>query len=196
MPTPRAPRSIVHACGRALPLLLMGWLLVGCFDEPKIEDRWTRVDVVSSSIAPFAALPAGQPESINVQTKITFRRILTGYAVVELRASNTISDAAVALHPEAPRVPMAAQIDSILANSVSCGRVVRAVTGWDHLIQNIDMGFTGAVPSSAAGLFLLCYLADGDKIELPNGADSVVITPYLSTPYEILPVGMELGIGP
>lgn len=196
MPTALARRSIAHACGRALPPLLLASLLAGCFDEPKIEDRWTRVDVVSSSVAPFATLPAGQPESIDVETKITFRRILTGYAVVELRASNSIPASAVALHPEAPRVPMATQIDSILANSVSCGRVVRAVTGWDHLIQNLDMGFTGAVPPSAAGLFLLCYLADGDKIELPNGADSVVITPYLSTPYEILPVGMELGIGP
>jgi hypothetical protein len=70
------------------------------------------------------------------------------------------------------------------------------VTGWDHLIQNLNLGFTGTVPASANGLFLLCYLADGDKIELGNGSDTLVITPYTSTPNEILPVGMELGIGP
>lgn len=188
--------SVGARCGRALPLLLGAALVAGCFDEPKIEDRWTRVDVTSSSLAPFQTLAPGVPESITVQAKITFRKILTGYAVVELRASNTISAGAVAIHPDAPRVTMATDIDSIINNSVSLGRATRAVTGWDHLIQNVKLGFTGAVPTSATGLFLLCYLADGDEIELANGSDSLVITPYMSTPYEILPVGMELGIGP
>jgi hypothetical protein len=191
----RFPDRSLATAGRAVPLVLGAVLLAGCFDEPKIEDRWTRVDIESSSVAPFQTFPAGAPESITVKTKVTFRRILTGYAVIELRAS-TIPASAVALHPDAPRVPMATAIDSILANSVSCGRVVRAVTGWDHLIQNLNLGFTGAVPASANGLYLLCYLADGQEIELANGADSVIITPYRSTPYEILPVGMELGIGP
>jgi hypothetical protein len=188
-------RSIASGCGRAVPLVLLGVVLAGCFDEPKIEDRWTRVDIDQSSLAPFQTLAPGARESITVQTRVTFRRILTGYAVVELRASS-IPTSAVALHPEAPRVPMATGIDSILANSVSCGRAIRAVTGWDHLIQNLNLGFSGVVPASASGLYLLVYLADGEKIELPNGADSVSITPYASTPYEILPVGMELGIGP
>jgi hypothetical protein len=188
-------RSLVSCLGRTTPLLLLGVVVAGCFDEPKIEDRWTRVDIEQSSVAPFQTLSAGASESILVQARVTFRRILTGYAVLELRASS-IPTSAVALHPDAPRVPMATGIDSILANSVSCGRAIRAVTGWDHLIQNMSLGFRGAVPSSASGLYLLAYLADGDKIELPSGADSVVITPYTSTPYEILPVGMELGIGP
>ncbi len=196
MRAPRDPRALRATVGRAVPLVLGAVLVAGCFDEPKIEDRWTRVDIVSSSLTPFQTLAAGTPESITVQAKVTFRRILTGYAVVELRASNSISASGVAIHPDAPRVPMATDIDSILNNSVSCGRAIRAVTGWDHLIQNLNLGFTGAVPTSAAGLFLVCYLAAGDKIELPSGADTVVITPYMSTPNEILPVGMELGIGP
>ncbi|HET9328281.1 MAG TPA: hypothetical protein VFQ05_16055 [Candidatus Eisenbacteria bacterium] len=194
-----SPRAGLHAIvariGRAVPLVLGAWLLAGCFDEPEIEDRWTRVDVVASSVAPFQNFSAGSAESITVRAKITFRRILTGYAVVELRAS-TIPASAVALHPDAPRVPMAGDIDNILANSVSCGRATRAVTGWDHLIQTVNLGFTGQVPATASGLFLIGYLADGDEIELSNGADSLVITPYASTPYEILPVGMELGIVP
>jgi len=40
------------------------------------------------------------------------------------------------------------------------------------------------------GLFLLCYLGSGVKLELPSGADSIVVTPYNSSAYEILPVGM------
>src|SRR6185436_11440621 len=188
-------RSIVAAGGRAVPLVLGAVLLAGCFDEPEIEDRWTRVDVIASNVAPFQTFSAGSQDSITVQAKVTFRRILTGYAVIELRAS-TIPTTAVAIHPDAPRVPMATAIDSIIANSVSCGRATRAVTGWDHLIQNFTLGFTGAVPATSNGLFLLCYLADGDEIELANGSDSLVIAPYTSTPNEILPVGMELGIGP
>jgi hypothetical protein len=178
-----------------MPALLGAVLLAGCFDEPKIEDRWTRVDVVRSNVTPYQTLPPG-PDSVTIRATVTFRSILTGYAVAELRASNTIDPSMVVLHPDAPRVPMATDIDSILANSVSLGRATRAVTGWDHLIQPLDLGFTGQVPSSATGLFLLCYLADGDEIELGNGTDTLVITPYASTPYEILPVGMELGIGP
>lgn len=188
-------RSLGARFGRAVPLVLGAVLMAGCFDEPEIEDRWTRIDVVASNVAPFQTFSAGSAESITVQAKVTFRRILTGYAVVELRAS-TIPNTAVALHPDAPRVPMATDIDNILANSVSCGRATRAVTGWDHLMQNLNLGFTGAVPATANGLFLLCYLADGEEIELGNGSDSLVITPYASTPNEILPVGMELGIGP
>jgi hypothetical protein len=65
-----------------------------------------------------------------------------------------------------------------------------------HLIQNVTLGFTAQVPAAANGLFLIGYLADGEKIELRTACDSLAITPYTSTPYEILPVGMELGIGP
>jgi hypothetical protein len=188
-------RSLAARCGRAVPLTLGALLVAGCFDEPKLEDRWTRLDVVGSNVAPFQVFSAGSADSITVEAKVTFRRILTGYAVIELRAS-TIPTSAVVLHPEAPRLPMATDIDSILANSVSCGRATRAVTGWDHLIQNVTLGFTGQVPAAANGLFLIGYLADGEKIELADGSDSLAITPYTSTPYEILPVGMELGIGP
>src|SRR4030095_7890716 len=180
------PRSLSAWCGRAVPLVLGAVLVAGCFDEPEIEDRWTRVDVVGSNVAPFQTFAAGSSESITVQARVTFRRILPGYTVVELRAS-TIRISAVAIHPDAPRVPMATDIDSVIANSVSCGRATRAVTGWDHLIQNLTLAFRGAVPASANGLFLLCYLADGEEIELGNGTDSLAITPYTSPPYEILP---------
>jgi hypothetical protein len=92
---------------------------------------------------------------------------------------------------------MAQDIDRILLNSVSMGRAIRAVTGWDHLIQRVDFNFSAPVPAAGdssmgpgGGLFLLCYLGSGVKLELPSGADSIIVTPYNSSNYQILPVGM------
>lgn len=179
-------------------LLAVG--LVGCFDEPGIEDTWTRVDIDTSNIQQSQVLAGGATVPIFVSTSVTYRAIRTGFAVAELRSSSTVSAASVAVGPNAPRTIMAQDIDRILANSVTCGRATRAVTGWDHLIQKIDFQFDGHVPAASdssatgGGLFLLCYLGSGDKIERQDGTDTLVVTPFNSTQYEILPVGMELMI--
>ena len=191
-------RARVTTAGAASALLVaIGLAAAGCFDAPKIEDRWTRVDLLGSNLAPGAALPAGSADSITASIDVIYRRIVTGYAVAELRSSS-VPATSVALAPNAPRVPMAQNIDLILQNSVTRGRAVRAVTGWDHLIQHIDLGFVGTVPatvdSASAGLFLLCYLGSGVKIERPGQADTVIVTPYTSQPYQILPVGLELAV--
>ena len=126
-----------------------------------------------------------------------YRSILTGYEVAELRSSSSVPRSSVALGTNAPRLRMAQDIDRILAGSVTRGRAIRAVTGWDHLMQHIDLSFTGTVPAASdssmgpgGGLFLLCYLGSGVKIELPSGADTIVVTPFTSSAYEVLPVGM------
>ncbi|HYM82499.1 MAG TPA: hypothetical protein VEY91_13940 [Candidatus Limnocylindria bacterium] len=188
----------------ALVALLLGTpLLAGCFDEPEIEDRWTRLDLVSANVAQNQVLTPGTRDTFTVRTAITYRSILTGVAVAELRASGTLTAADLALHPDAPRVLMAQNIDSLLQSSVSVGRATRAITGWDHLIQHIDFTFEGWVPASVdtsatppAGLFLVCYLGAGEEIELPDGSDSLIVTPFGSAQYEVLPVGMELSVGP
>lgn len=171
--------------------------LAGCFDEPEIEDRWTRLDIRSANVVTGQVLPPGSPVSLTVSADITYRKIVTGFAVAELRAS-TLSAADVMLHPDAPRVRMAQDIDRILQNSVTRGRATRAVTGWDHLIQRLDFTFAGTAPATAdsnsAGLFLLFYLGSGVEVELANGTDSVVVTPFPSEAMEILPVGLELGV--
>ena len=178
-------------------LVAIALAVAGCFDAPKIEDRWTRVDLLGSNLATGTALPLGSADSITASVDVIYRRILTGYAVAELRSSS-VPVTSVALAPNAPRVPMAQNIDVILQSSVTRGRAVRAVTGWDHLIQHIDFSFVGTVPatvdSASAGLFLLCYLGSGVKIERPGQADTVVVTPYTSQPYQILPVGLELAV--
>ncbi|HTO89590.1 MAG TPA: hypothetical protein VMJ70_00540 [Candidatus Sulfotelmatobacter sp.] len=185
-----------------LALLLAAPLLAGCLEAPTTEDRWTRVDMMSSSLSPNQVIAPGVRESIDVSTHITYRRIVTGYLVAELRVSGTLSPGSVTLDPNAERTAMAADIDRILASSSSCGRGIRAVTGWDHLIQPVEISFAAVAPatlmdttaSTPTGLFFLCYLGSGEKIELPSGAESIYVTPFNSSQYQILPVGMKLAL--
>jgi hypothetical protein len=185
-----------RACGMVL-LLLGVSMLNGCFDAPKLEDRWTRADILGSNVTANQILTPGTMQSFQLGTTITYRAIVTGYAVAELRASSSVPRTSVNLGTNAPRLRMAQDIDRILLNSVSMGRAIRGVTGWDHLIQRVDFSFTAPVPAAGdssmgpgGGLFLLCYLGSGVKLELPSGADSIVITPYNSSAFQILPVGM------
>jgi hypothetical protein len=177
--------------------------LGGCLGKPEIQDRWTRLDVVSSNLEPGAVLPSGVT-TITVRTAITYRHIVTGFAVAELRASSSLPASSVQLAAthgqldQADRERMAADVDRVLANSVTMGRATRAITGWDHLIQRIDFSFRARVPaasdSAATGLFLICYLGAGDEMRRADGTDSLIVTPFPSTSYEILPVGMELAV--
>ena len=186
--------------GRALPLVVAAVALGGCFGAPQIEDRWTRVDLENSNLVPLQAVAIGTPLTISGRANITYRRILTGVVVAELRASSTLLSSAVAIRPDAERVPMAQAIELVLQNSVSLGRDARPVTGWDHLIQHLDFSFNGSIPagtdSSGApvSLFLVCYLGDGQRVERQGQPDTLIVTPFLSTTYRILPVGLELAV--
>ena len=199
-----ATRRSIEARGAVaarLGLVACALVQMGCLGEPEIEDRWTRIDVTASNVNAFQTVQAG-PLPVAMGVDITYRRILTGFAVAELRASATLSNADVAISTEADRLRMAADIDRIMASSVTMGRATRAVTGWDHLIQHIDFNFTGFVPTmldsagvpigAPRGLFLVCYMGSGTEIQLPGGADSLVVTPFNSQAYEILPVGLEV----
>lgn len=157
--------------------------LAGCLGAPKIEDRWTRIDLASANHAPGQSVPPGVRDSVMLVARITYRAIVTGYAVAELRASGSVANGDVTLSPDASREPMAYDIDRILANSVSVGRTVHPITGWDHLVQTLPMSFAAVPPASVdttgatSGLFLLCYLGSGEEIELRDGSDSIAITP-------------------
>ena len=195
-------RRLVRRAVAGLALAACALPAAGCLGEPKIEDRWTRVDITSANHTQGQAVMPGVRDSVSVAARITYRSILTGFAVAEMRASNVVPNGSVTLAPDAAREPMAYDIDRILANSVSVGRVVRPVTGWDHLIQTLDLSF-GAVPpatldstGATSGLFILCYLGSGDEIELQDGSDSIAITPFVSNEYKILPVGMKVAVSP
>lgn len=198
----REARRLGRRALAALALAACALPVAGCLGAPKLEDRWTRVDMDSANHAPGQAVAAGVRDSVAVAARITYRAIVTGYVVAEMRASNTVPNGSVTLAPDASREPMANDIDLILANSVSVGRTVRPVTGWDHLIQTMDLSF-GAVPPASldstgatTGLFLLCYLGSGERIELRDGSDSIAITPFPSAQYHILPVGLKLHVAP
>jgi len=190
--------SAMSARGRLLVLAACCALAAGCLGEPKIEDRWTRVDLDAATFTPGQPLNPASACSVEVASKITYRKIVTGYAVMELRASSAVTAAQVVLAADAPRMRMAEDIDRILPNSVSLGRVVRPITGWDHLIQRFDMKFGAQLPAATdssgmpVSVFLLTYLGSGEKIERPNQPDTVIVTPFVSTDMEILPVGMPV----
>jgi hypothetical protein len=71
-------------------------------------------------------------------------------------------------------------------------------------MQSIDLSFTAQVPpemfsggtTPTGGLFLLLYMGDGDEIELQDGTDSLVVTPFVSTDYEVLHTGFPLNVTP
>lgn len=171
----------------------------GCFDEPEIDERWTLLEMLQSTPVPNAQVAGGGPVPVSVKGRITYRAIHTGFLVAELRYSPTLTPAEFALDPGTHDEDQARQVDRILANSVTAGRATRAVTGFDHLMQDFDLSFDGNVPPEmtattppTGGLFLLLYLGEGDEIRLGGGRDSLVVTPFNSDEYEILNTGLEL----
>jgi hypothetical protein len=180
-------RSVRTAwCGPVAAALLLA--CGGCLGEPPIDERWTLLEFESATPALGAAVAADSTLTVSVRGRITYREIQTGFLVAELRYSDTLAPADVPLDPEVHSLEHALAVERILANSVTAGRATRAVTGFDHLIQAIDLRFTAPVPAglgtaagdSAAtrGLFLVLYLGEGDLQELPAGGDSLVVTPF------------------
>jgi hypothetical protein len=180
--------------------------LSGCLGEPEIDERWTKLEMLDSDPKSQAQVASDAGVEVRVRGRITYRAIHTGFLVAELRYSAVLDPASVALDPLEHDLDQARMVDRILENSVTAGRATRAVTGFDHLMQDIDLGFTGWVPPEmtasypdsglTGGLYLLLYLAEGDEIELAGGRDSLVVTPFLSREYEILGTGLELRVLP
>ncbi|MBI1795908.1 MAG: hypothetical protein HYR74_02540 [Candidatus Eisenbacteria bacterium] len=189
---------IAWGAARLLLAAALAAPLAGCpLDKPTIEERWTRIDFTATSLTNGQTLPPGQVP-ITVGANITYRSIVTGFAVAELRGSSSVTAGSVGIRPNADRQHMAEDIQRMLASSVTLGRATRAVTGWDHLIQHIDFAFTGSVPAvldstgAPAGLFLVCYLGSGAKLRRADGTDSLIVTPFNVDRYELLPIGLSL----
>jgi hypothetical protein len=137
--------------------------------------------------------------NVSVTGRVTYRDIVTGFMVAEVRYSPTLTPLSLPLDIDEHTEECAASVDQILANSVTAGRATRAITGWDHLMQDVNLSFTAAVPPAvltSGGLFLVLYMGSGDEIELANGEDSLVVTPFISRDMEILHTGFPLTITP
>jgi hypothetical protein len=192
----RTPRP-----GALLPAALVALVVFGCvLDEPAIDERWTLVEFLSMSPRPEQSVAATQPINVSVKGRITYRRIVTGFLVAEVRYSDTISPQNVALATDEHTLEIAQDVDRILANSVSTGRATRAVTGFDHLMQDLNLNFTAQVPAALTtpgapgGLYLVLYMGSGEEIRLRNGTDSLVVTPFVSSNEEILHTGYTLSL--
>lgn len=197
LPRPRA--SAVAGLTAALALACGG-----CLGEPPLDERWTLLEFASATPAVGTVVPADQLVSVSVRGRITYRAIRTGFVVAELRYSDVLSPTMVSLDPQENTLENAQTIEYILANSVTAGRSTRAVTGFDHLVQEFDLGFSAPMPAgltAAAGdsalsrsLFLVLYLGDGEEVELPAGRDSLVVTPFSVEDSQVLFTGYPLRV--
>jgi hypothetical protein len=179
-------------------------LAAGCLGEPEIDERWTLVELVSSSPGPGARLPADRDIDIRVRGRITYRDIETGFLVAEARYAENLDRRGMGLDPDVHDLGAALEIERILENSVTAGRATKAVTGFDHLMQTVDLAFTARVPAALGntppdsvlhrGLFLVLYLGEGDEIELQDGRDSLVVTPFRVEETEVLFTGHLLDV--
>lgn len=200
----RAPiRHPAHA-GLAAAGLACACLLVGCLGEPEIDERWTLLEMVEASPSPAAPLAPGQDVPVSVRGRITYRAIRTGFLVAEARYAAAYDAGGLPFDPEVHDLPSALAVEDVLAHSVTAGRATRAVTGFDHLMQTIDLAFDarvpaelGSVPPDSAAyrhLFLVLYLAEGEEIELQDGRDSLVVTPFAVEPTQVLFTGQRLNV--
>lgn len=182
------------------PLAMLAVLWLACLDEPDIDETWTKLEFVSVTPGPDQMRSASSPINVSLEGRITYRRILTGFLVAEVRYSPTIAPSSVLLNPETHTLNDAQDIDRILANSVTTGRATRSTTGFDHLMQDVNLSFTAGVPAGAAagtgGLYLLLYMGEGDEVEQEDGTDSLVVTPFRSTDKELLHTGFAINLTP
>ena len=190
---------------------LLGAVLVtfpSCLSEPPIEERWTLLEIVEASPMSLEAFQGSAPVPVTVRARITYREILTGFLVVELRESVTLADGDTRFELAEHYLDIARDVDLVLANSTAIGSDTVPVTGFDHLIQEIDLSFEanpaqgaqasprgseGRSPRASAGLFLVLYFSDDvEEVELESGEEIEVIDPVLSTEADILSTGREL----
>jgi hypothetical protein len=196
-------RAKTRARAASAAALAAALVAPGCLEEPTLEERWTKLEILGASPTTPDDFATGDSTTVNVRARVTFRKILTGDVVAELRYSDVVDAGDVDLKAEAPELASAQDVDRILQNSVALGTSTVLVTGFDHLIREIDMSFaavappapigvpvdsTGAIP----GLFLVLYMGDAEEMENDDGTETLVIDPFLTTEREILSAGMEL----
>jgi hypothetical protein len=62
--------------------------LVSCLDEPEIDERWTKIEMLGVTPQHGSVQSADQPLNITVDGRITYRAIRTGFLVAEVRYSD------------------------------------------------------------------------------------------------------------
>lgn len=159
----------------ALLGLVAVFLLPGCLGAPEIEDRWTRLDVVE--VEEGAVDPETEGPALRVRGRITYRSILTGSLIMEIRSSETFGAKDLDLRDEADRLVATRQIVTLLEASGVQASATQVATGFDRLIQEVDFYFPGAVPTPGAGgsVFAVFYFGDVDEIDVPGEQEDIVV---------------------
>ena len=183
----------------ALPIALSCALLAGCLTTPPVEESWTKLEILD--VQSSAPTPEDSLGSVDVRARITYRAIVTGSIVADVRY---IADPALVaelgatpLDAREPQLESAQRIDAIIQSSTSLGFAHQLVTGFDHLIQEIDLPIEGdpfaadssdssVVVDSTGAFLLVLYMADVDEVELESGEEVLEVTPYFTTDLEIL----------
>lgn len=195
--------SLRRPASTILASLGAAFLLGGCLGEPPIEEQWTRLELLETS--DLAGLAPGVSAPVTVRARITYRELLTGAVIAELRAGNgiTLDDTGFERGDDDPRAT-AQDVDFVLRNSTSIGFDAKPVTGFDHLIQEMELTFdAGFVPPSAeetppaeppsgSPVFLILYFGDVEEVEIAGGEEIEVVTPTFSDEADILSVGVEI----
>ncbi len=187
-------RSLLSALTGGLTLGLAVFLS-GCLGEPEIEDRWTRLDVLS--VDENVTDPEDGSTATRVRGAITFRAILTGSLIMELRVSDAVGAKDVDLRDEADRLDTAHQIMNLMDSSTVIARSSLFVTGFDHLIREHDFVLPANVPDAPSGgaVFAVLYFGQIEEMELPSGEEIEIVTASDFEAEQILPAAFLLRDG-
>ena len=200
----------LRAACAAAPLGAVALLLPGCLESPPLDQRWTLLELANGP--DVTTVTPGSPGQIALTARITYRKLLTGFVIAEVRASDTLGPQDVTFTPHEDALTRARDVDRIIAQSTSLGFASRAVTGFDHLIQEIPLTIDAGLPPPSAGgavadsvaragvhpakgLFLLVYFGNVDEVEMDDGSRVDVVTPFPSEGNEILSTGISIDQG-
>jgi hypothetical protein len=203
----RSPRLARLLVARLL-VALVAPAVAGCLGEPTVDERLTHLEILDASPVAADAFTVGGATPVEMTVRVTYREILTGHVIAELRASETLTSDDTRFDLEAAWVAKSEDVDRILDESVSLGFAAVPATGWDHLVQELALSFdagtpppdaSGVAPTVGAptGLFLLLYFStDVEEVELENGDEIEVVHPLYSRDHPILYSGVEIVAAP
>ena len=188
----RASRSFAATFAAASFAGLAG----GCFDAPPVEETWTRIELLSSSVDTREDFAGGAVIPLQVDARITFRELLTGFLIVDVRSSATLTAADVDLEDDPDNdedgLDVAREVDRVLLESTSLAVEAVPITGFDHLIRELTVELDVAVSDSAGNIFLLVYFSDDVEEVEEDDMESIIVTPTLSTERDILSAGRAI----
>jgi hypothetical protein len=177
-------------------------LLTGCLTKPPVEESWTKLEIVDVQSSP----PSGEDSTgtINVRARITYRAIVTASIIADVRYTTDpalVTDLATnPLDSVEPQLESAQRVDVLSQNSTSLVFADQLVTGFDHLIQEVDLAIAGdpftadstVTPDSTGALLVVLSMAAVDEVELEDGEEMLVVTPYLTTDLDVLSAALPL----